>query len=160
MVAISGLLYRRCKEIGGEPVLIGYRTGGREEEGPQGTRHVVEEEKRGDRAPGGGGPLGEKAVKPEQFQLIAIAIGPVATLVVVFLGVLFQNRHVDTRISDLTRAMDQKFTDTKDLLRAEMRADFAELRALIERNHSEILAKFAEFDSRLSRLEGERRIVQ
>lgn len=99
-------------------------------------------------------------MKPEQFQLIAIAIGPVATLVVVFLGVLFQNRHVDTRISDLTRAMDQKFTDTKDLLRAEMRADFAELRALIERNHSEILAKFAEFDSRLSRLEGERRIVQ
>jgi hypothetical protein len=41
-----------------------------------------------------------------------------------------------------------------------MRADFAELRALIERNHSETLAKFVELDTRLSRLEGERRIVQ
>jgi hypothetical protein len=77
-------------------------------------------------------------MKPEQIQLIAMAVGPVATLIVVFLGVLFQNHHVDTRIGDL-----------KELLRAEMRA-----------NQSELLAKFAELDNRLSRLVGERRIVQ
>jgi len=95
-------------------------------------------------------------MKPEQIQLIAMAVGPVATLIVVFLGVLFQNRHVDTRISDLdtrisdlTRSMDLRFADTKETLRAEMRA-----------NQSELLAKFAELDNRLSRLEGERRIVQ
>jgi hypothetical protein len=77
-------------------------------------------------------------MKPEQLQLIAMAIGPVATLIVVFLGVLFQNRHVDTRIGDL-----------KELLRADMRA-----------NQSELMVKFAELDNRLSRLEGERRVVQ
>jgi hypothetical protein len=76
-------------------------------------------------------------MKPEQLQLIAMAVGPVATLIVV-LGVLFQNRHVDTRIGDL-----------KELLRADMRA-----------NQSELMVKFAELDNRLSRLEGERRIVQ
>jgi len=88
-------------------------------------------------------------MKPEQIQLIAMAVGPVATLIVVFLGVLFQNRHVDTRISDLTRSMDLRFADTKETLRAEMRA-----------NQSELLAKFAELGNRLSRLEGERRIIQ
>lgn len=88
-------------------------------------------------------------MKPEQFQLLAMTIGPVATLIVVFLGVLFQNRHVDVRISDLTRSMDQRFGDTKESLRAEMRA-----------NQSELLAKFAELDSRLTRIENERRIVQ
>ncbi|HXM44499.1 MAG TPA: hypothetical protein VN924_24895 [Bryobacteraceae bacterium] len=76
-------------------------------------------------------------MKPEQLQLIAMAVGPVATLIVV-LGVLFQNRHVDTRIGDL-----------KEFLRADMRA-----------NQSELMVKFAELDNRLSRLEGERRIVQ
>jgi hypothetical protein len=77
-------------------------------------------------------------MKPEQLQLIAVAVGPVATLIVVFLGVLFQNRHVDMRIGDL-----------KQLLRADMRA-----------NQSELRVKFPELDNRLSRLEGERRIVQ
>jgi hypothetical protein len=74
-------------------------------------------------------------MKPEQFQLIAMAIGPLATLIVVFLGVLFQNRHVDVRISDLTGSMDLRFADTKETLRAEMRA-----------NHSELLTKFAELE--------------
>jgi hypothetical protein len=55
----------------------------------------------------------------------------------------------------------------KELLRAEiraahaeMRADFGDLRILLEKNHSETLAKFAELDTRLTRLENERRIVQ
>jgi|HubBroStandDraft_1064217.scaffolds.fasta_scaffold00846_11 hypothetical protein len=68
-------------------------------------------------------------MKPEQIQLIAVAVGPVATLIVVFLGVLFQNRHVDTRIADVNL----RITDPKELLRAELRA-----------NQSELLAKFAE----------------
>jgi len=88
-------------------------------------------------------------MKPEQFQLIAMAIGPVATLIVVMLGVFVQNRHVDVRINDL-----------KELLRAEIRAEFAELRAEMRAQHSDLLAKFADLDSRLARLESERRIVQ
>ncbi len=99
-------------------------------------------------------------MKPEQLQLIAMAIGPVATLIVVFLGVLFQNRHVDVRISDLTRSMDMRFADTKETLRAKMRAEFAEIRAEMRANHSELLAKFAEMGTRLTRIGNERRIVQ
>ena len=77
-------------------------------------------------------------MKPEQFQLLMMAIGPVATLFGVFLALLLQNHHVDVRGGDL-----------KDLLRAEMRA-----------HQSELLAKFAELDTRLTRIENERRIVQ
>ena len=43
---------------------------------------------------------------------------------------------------------------------AEMRADFGDLRVLMEKNHSETLARFAELDTRLTRPENERRIVQ
>ena len=92
---------------------------------------------------------GEEGMKPEQFQLIAMAIGPVATLIVVMLGVFVQNRHVDVRINDL-----------KELLRAEIRAEFAELRAEMRAQHSDLLGKFAELDTRLTRIENERRIVQ
>jgi hypothetical protein len=81
---------------------------------------------------------GRKIVKPEQFQLLMMAIGPVATLFGVFIALLLQNHHVDVRVGDL-----------KDLLRAEMRA-----------HQSELLAKFAELDTRLTRIENERRIVQ
>ena len=102
-------------------------------------------------------------MRPEQFELIAIAIGPVATLIVVMLGIFANNRHVDVRISDLQRfmearfaandarvgSMDAPFVDVKETLRAEMRA-----------HQSELLAKFAELDTRLTRIEGERRIVQ
>ncbi len=77
-------------------------------------------------------------MKPEQFQLLMMAIGPVATLFGVFIALLLQNHHVDVRVGDL-----------KDLLRAEMRA-----------HQSELLAKFAELDTRLTRIENERRIVQ
>ena len=42
-----------------------------------------------------------------------------------------------------------------------MRADFGDLRVLMEKNHSETLARFAELDTRLlTRPENERRIVQ
>jgi hypothetical protein len=60
-----------------------------------------------------------------------------------------------------------RLNDVKGLLRAEiraahaeMRADFGDLRVLMEKNHSETLARFAELDTRLTRPENERRIVQ
>lgn len=94
-------------------------------------------------------------MRPEQLQLIALIVSPVTMLLVVVLGVFSQNRHVDVRLNDV-----------KELLRAEIRASHAELRAefgdlrvLLEKNHSEMMARFAELDNRLSRLEGERRIV-
>jgi hypothetical protein len=63
----------------------------------------------------------------------------------------------------VNRQMDQQ----KDLWRAElgrheanMEIRFGELRTLIERNQSEMLARFSEIDARLNRLENERRILQ
>src|ERR1022692_1362883 len=144
-------------------------------------------------------------MKPEQFQLLAMAIGPVATLIVVpgravsespcgrahqrftavhgspFRGpdaihrcalqlrrweihrhqgnaarISDLQRSMEVRFADLTRStdarfssVDGKFIDIKETLRAEMRA-----------HQSELLAKFAELDTRLTRIENERRIVQ
>ena len=60
---------------------------------------------------------------------ISVAVMP--TIVIVLLGVLLNNNNMSNRINDL-----------RDLLRAEM-----------AKNHSELLAKFAELGARLSRLE-------
>jgi len=38
-------------------------------------------------------------------------VSPVATLIVVIVGVLFSNRHVDVRISDLRAYMEARFGD-------------------------------------------------
>jgi hypothetical protein len=95
-------------------------------------------------------------MKPEQFQLLMMAVGPVVTLFGVFVALLMQNHHVDVRVGDLKELLRAEIRATH----AEMRADFGELRVLIEKNHSETLARFAELDSRLARLESERRIVQ
>jgi hypothetical protein len=72
-------------------------------------------------------------------------LSPIATLVVVMVGFLYNN----SRMSDLkdfvrgeVARMDGRINDLRDLLRAEM-----------AKNHSEMLIKFAELDSRLSRIE-------
>jgi len=86
------------------------------------------------------------------IQILTIVIALGTSFLAVLTGVLLNN----TRLNDV-----------KELLRAEiraahaeMRADFGDLRILLEKNHSETLARFAELDSRLTRLENERRIVQ
>jgi hypothetical protein len=86
------------------------------------------------------------------IQILTIAIALGTSFLVVLTGVLLNN----TRLNDV-----------KELLRAEiraahaeMRADFGNLRVLMEKNHSETLARFAELDTRLTRLGNERRIVQ
>src|SRR5436853_5003474 len=45
-------------------------------------------------------------------------VSPVATLVVVFVGILFSNRHVDTRISDLLRSLDERFKAVDERFKA------------------------------------------
>jgi hypothetical protein len=52
-------------------------------------------------------------------------LSPIVTLIVVYIGVLAQNRHVDVRMSDLQRHMDQRFTDTVARLEALIRAETA-----------------------------------
>lgn len=72
-------------------------------------------------------------------QIIAYlpVLSPIVTLIVVYIGVLAQNRHVDVRVSDLQRYMDQRFTDTVARLEALIRAETADLRTRIERLKSE-----------------------
>jgi hypothetical protein len=75
----------------------------------------------------------------------------------------------------LIARMDKRIDDMRDMLRAEIqtraphkdltdfRADMAEwkaeLRVLIERNHSEVMLKLSDLDHRVARLEGERRVI-
>ena len=46
-----------------------------------------------------------------------------------------------------------RVTDVKEVLRAEMHSQIAELRLLIERNHSEMMLRLAEIVGRLMRIE-------
>jgi hypothetical protein len=65
-------------------------------------------------------------------------VTPLATLVVVFVGILFSNRHVDVRISDLQAYINSRFAD-------EARVN--------EANFKLLLSKIDDIDSRLTRLE-------
>lgn len=69
-------------------------------------------------------------------------VSPVATLIVVIVGVLFSNRHVDTRISDLQLYL-QNYMDAR----------FDAERRVNEANFKMLLGKIEEIDTRLSRLE-------
>jgi len=69
--------------------------------------------------------------------LIAL-LTPVATLAVVVVGFLYSNKRID----DLRSDVEHRISDLGDALRAEM-----------AKNHSEMLARFADLDTRLTRLE-------
>jgi len=72
-------------------------------------------------------------------------VTPVATLVVVFVGILFSNRHVDVRISDLQ----ERISD----LQAYIESRFAAEARVNEANFKLLLNKIDDIDSRLTRLE-------
>ena len=69
--------------------------------------------------------------------LIAL-LTPIATLAVVVVGFLYSNRRID----DLRSDIEHRISDLRDALRAEM-----------AKNQSEMLARFADLDTRLTRLE-------
>ena len=60
-------------------------------------------------------------------------LSPIVTLIVVYIGVLAKNRHVDVRMSELPRYMDQRFTDTVARLEALIRPETGDLRTRIQR---------------------------
>jgi hypothetical protein len=72
-------------------------------------------------------------------------VSPVATLVVVVLGVFFSNRHVDVRISDLRAYIDVRIGSIDARIGAEARVN--------EANFKMLLGKIEDVDSRLTRLE-------
>ena len=71
-------------------------------------------------------------------QILTVVLATTPTFIVVLVGILLNN----ARIGDLRAEMRQALGDLRDVLRAEM-----------AKNQSEMLAKFAELDVRLTRLE-------
>ena len=93
------------------------------------------------------------------IQLLTLAL---AVIVPLSLLIYSNSRISDVRgnIVEAERRSHESIAEVKETLRAEMRAQFAELLRIIERNHSEVMAKLADLDNRLTKLENERRIVQ
>jgi hypothetical protein len=84
------------------------------------------------------------------IQILTLALTAVVPFFGVVLGVLINN----TRLTDVNTRMN----DVKEVLRAEIRAESAETREIIEKHHSEIMAKLIDMDNRISRLESQRLI--
>jgi len=78
-----------------------------------------------------------------QILTIAIALG--TSFLAVLVGVLLNN---------------SRLNDVKELLTAKLSAGNADLRLVIERNHSELMLKLADIEGCLTKIENERRIVQ
>ncbi|MGP8246317.1 MAG: hypothetical protein ACLQVN_17585 [Bryobacteraceae bacterium] len=76
-------------------------------------------------------------------------VTPVATLIVVIVGVLFSNRHVATRIGDLRGEFRGSMSD----LRSYMDARFDAEARVNEANFKMLLGKIDDIDTRLSRME-------
>jgi hypothetical protein len=88
-------------------------------------------------------------------QMLTIAVAIAAPFLAVLVGVLLNN----SRLNDVKELLAAKIAATDASVaaqittsRAETSKEIAELRVLIEKNHSEL-------DTRLSRMETERRIV-
>jgi hypothetical protein len=93
----------------------------------------------------------------EQWLPILIALlTPVTTLAIVMVGFLYNNG----RISELTTSVDRRIEDLKDLIKAnaERQRDLINTYsdrhdAKLARLEDSLLSKFAELDTRLSRIE-------
>jgi hypothetical protein len=79
-----------------------------------------------------------------QQQLLVLylpLLSPLATLAIVMVGFLYNN----SRLNDFRLSMG----DMRDMLRAEIKV----LQATMDKNQSELLSKFAELETRVSRIE-------
>ena len=74
-----------------------------------------------------------------EAQIINLALTTLPTMTVVLIGILLNNARV---------------SDVKELLRSEIRSVRDVLHAHIEKNQSEMLHRFADLDTRLTRIEG------
>jgi hypothetical protein len=97
-----------------------------------------------------------------QQQLLVLylpLLSPLATLAIVMVGFLYNNSRLSdfgARMGDIRASMG----DMRDMLRAEIKGlqssvegEIRVLRATMEKNQSEVLSKFAELETRVSRIE-------
>ena len=91
---------------------------------------------------------------------IALAAAPIATLSVVLVGYIVQNQNLNARMAELRTDLGSRmgemrgeitnrFNDTN----ARIASELAAVRAEMTRNHSELVHKFADLDTRLTKLE-------
>ena len=79
-----------------------------------------------------------------QQQLLVLylpLLSPLATVAIVMIGFLYNN----SRLTDLRLSMG----DMRDMLRAEIKV----LQTIMDKNQSEVLSKFAELETRVTRIE-------
>jgi hypothetical protein len=74
-------------------------------------------------------------------QIVLVAMGPFATLIVVMFGVFLNGRQIDSVRREI------------DSLRQELRAE-------IRASNAELKVEIAKLDQRLERLEGDRRVIR
>jgi hypothetical protein len=58
-------------------------------------------------------------MNPQAQAVVPYLAGPIATLIIVVLGMFFSNRHLDARISDLSRSIDARFAAADARIRFE-----------------------------------------
>ncbi len=90
------------------------------------------------------------------IQILTIAIALATSFLAVFIGVLLNNARLGDLRASLTQVLEAKIGES----RAQSSKEIADLRILIEKNHSEMLLKLSDMDGRLNRIESERRIVR
>lgn len=78
-------------------------------------------------------------------QILTVVLSTVPTMVIVLIGILINN----SRLNDIKDLFGSRLTDMKDLLRAEINV----VEATMEKNHSEMLHRFGDLDTRLTRIE-------
>ena len=88
-----------------------------------------------------------------EAQFLNLALTTIPTMTVVLIGILINNARlgdVNARLGDMAGREE----DFKEMLRSEIRSVREVLDAHIEKNHSEMLHRFADLDTRLTRIEG------
>lgn len=93
------------------------------------------------------------------IQILTLALTVVVPFFGVMLGVLINNSRlgdVNNRIGDVKEFLNDRIDSSAAGVRAEMRTQNAELLTLIERHHSELMAKMIDMDNRMVRLESQR----
>ena len=82
-------------------------------------------------------------MNPDVLALLPL-VAPVATLVIVVIGVLFSNHHVDSRLGDFSRHMDARFSDMTKLITAES----ARLEAVLKLDIERVVNRVAALENR------------